>query len=240
MVPAHGAADAAPAILKDLMDRSTDLFDAIDADDAAALERLLDEAPDLATARDADGVSAVMHALYRNRRAAAEAVAVRLAALDVFEAASLDRPETVAGLVAADPSLASAWYVDGFTALHFAAFFGGRGAARALLDAGADPNLRSRNDFDVMPIHSAVAGRHADVVVALLDAGADPNVHQRHGWTPLHGAAQHGDTDLVERLLVAGADPRAVNDDGTSAADLARASGHRAVAARLEAIATPG
>jgi len=211
-----------------------DLIAAIDAGDDDRLAELLERDPSLAAARDADGVSAVMHGLYRNRRTAAESVAAKLPALDVFEAAGLGRAEVVEELVRSDPSVVSAWYGDGFTALHFAAFFGGAEAASVLLGAGADPDLRSRNDFAVMPIHSAVAGHHADVVIALLDAGADPNVHQRHGWTPLHGAAQHGDTDTVERLLAAGADPAATNDDGTNAAELARAAGHTALAERLE------
>ena len=46
----------------------------------------------MASSRDADGVSAVMHALYRGHRPAAEAIADSPAGLDVFEAASLDRP----------------------------------------------------------------------------------------------------------------------------------------------------
>jgi ankyrin repeat protein len=215
-----------------------DLFAAIDAGDEARLAEVLEPAPELAGSHDDDGISAVMHALYRGRRAAAAALAARLPAVDVFEAAGLGREETVRDLVRADPSLAAAWSVDGFTALHFAAFFGGGGAASVLLAAGADPNLRSRNDFAVMPIHSAVAGGHADVVVALLDAGADPNVRQRHGWTPLQGAAEHGLTETVERLLAAGADPAATNDEGISAADLARNGGHDALAGRLERLAT--
>ena len=175
---------------------------------------ILDADSTLAVARDGDGVSAVMHALYHGQREVAEVVAGRLPAVDVFEAAGLGRADAVARLVAGDPSLAGAWSADGFTALHFAAFFGGEGAAAALLAAGADPNLRSRNELEVMPIHSAVAGGHREVVIALLEAGADPNVRQRHGWTPLQGAAQHGDAELVDRLLAAGADPAAANDAG--------------------------
>jgi ankyrin repeat protein len=218
------------------MARPQKLLAAIDAGDVDGVAAILAADPTLAASLDSDGVSLVMHALYRNQRAAAEAVAACLPALDVFEAAALDRAAAVRQLLAADPGLATAWYADGFTALHFAAFFGGGGSASALLGAGADPNLRSRNDFAVMPLHSAVAGRHADVAVALLDAGADPNVRQRHGWTPLQGAAEHGDADLVERLLAAGADPATTNDDGTTAADLARAAGHEVLAARLSAI----
>jgi ankyrin repeat protein len=214
-----------------------DLFAAIDAGQLERVRSLLEAEPSIATARDANGVSALMHALYRGHRPAAELIAGHLPSFDVFEAASLDRAEEVARLVAADPALSAAWSVDGFTALHFAAFFGGASAAHALLDARADPNLRSRNDFEVMPIHSAVAGRHGDVVAALLGAGADPNVRQRHGWTPLQGAAEHADVEAVDRLLSAGADPGATNDDGVAASDLARSGGHTDLAERLDALA---
>ena len=219
------------------MTTTDDLFAAIDAGQADRVRSILDADASLAAARDAEGVSAVMHALYHRQREVAEMVVGRLPALDVFEAAGLGRADEVASLVAGDPSLAGAWSADGFTALHFAAFFGGGGAAAALLAAGADPNLRSRNELEVMPIHSAVAGGHRDVVVALLDAGADPNVRQRHGWTPLQGAAQNGDAELVDRLLAVGADPAAVNDGGTSAADLARRAGHEDLAERLATLA---
>jgi uncharacterized protein len=211
-----------------------ELFAAIDADDAERVRSLLEADAAVATSRDAEGVSAVMHALYHGRRPVAEMIAASLTALDVFEAAGLGRTVQVTRLVAQDPGLATAWSADGFTALHFAAFFGGGGVARALLAAGADPDVRSRNELHVMPIHSAVAGRRADVVAALIDAGADPRVRQRHGWTPLHGAAQNGDADSVECLLAAGADPAATNDDGTTAAKLAREAGHLDLAARLE------
>ena len=222
------------------MSTADDFFAAIDAGQADRVGAILEADPLLAAARDGDGVSAVMHALYRRQREVAEMVAAHLNTLDVFEAAGLGRVNEVARIVASDPSLAGAWSADGFTALHFAAFFGGGGAAAALLAAGADPNLRSRNELEVMPIHSAVAGGHRDVVVALLDAGADPNVRQRHGWTPIQGAAQQGDAELVDRLLAAGADPAAANDAGTTAADLARGGGHEALAGRLQALVANG
>lgn len=205
---------------------TADFFAAIDADDRETIDRMLDADQTLAAARDDDGVSAVMHALYRARRTAAEDIAADLPSLDIFEAAALGRADEVRGLLASDPGLATARSVDGFTALHFPAFFGGAEAARALVDAGADVNARSANDFAVMPIHSAAAGRHDDVVAVLVDAGADVNVRQRHGWAPLHGAAQNGDRTMVDRLLAADADPSARNDEGRSAADVADDAGH--------------
>src|SRR6476469_7820021 len=145
------------------MTTTDDFFAAIDAGQADRVRSILDADASLAAALDGAGVSAVMHALYHRQREVTEPVAARLRALDAFEAAGLGRVDEVASLVAGDPSLAGAWSADGFSALDFAAFFGGGGVAAALLAAGADPNLRSRNALEVMPIHSAVAGGHRDV-----------------------------------------------------------------------------
>jgi ankyrin repeat protein len=215
---------------------SADLFTAIDAGDADAVAAQLTADAGLAAARDGEGVSATMHALYHGQSAIAEGIAAALPELDMFEAAALGRTERVRSLLAADPSLALARSPDGFTALHYPAFFGIGDAAvvsRQLLDAGADVNATSANPLAVQPLHSAVAGNHDDVVAVLLASGADVNATQRHGWTPIHGAAQNGAVATVERLLAAGADPRAANDDGKTAADLAAAAGHEALAARL-------
>jgi len=215
---------------------TADLFTAVDAGDAATVDRLLADDRSLAMARDGDGVSATLHALYRGRRPIAERLAVILPALDVFEAAALARPDRVRKLVADDQSLARARSSDGFTALHYPAFFGGADAAataRVLLEAGAEVDARSDNDLWVHPLHSAVAGDHDDVVAVLLQAGADVTAVQRGGYTPLHGAAQNGNLVTVDRLLAEGADPAARTDDGRTPADLAEGAGHAALAARL-------
>jgi ankyrin repeat protein len=214
----------------------TDFFDAIDRDDQAALDDLLGGHPNLAASRDDDGVSAVMHALYRGRRAIAERLAGSLLALDVFEAAALGRADRVRALLAEDAGLALARSPDGFTPLHYPAFFGGPGSAdvsRDLLAAGADVSARSDNDFWVLPLHSATAGAHAEIVEVLLAAGAEPNARQQHGWTPLHAAAKNGDLRSLEALLAAGANPALRNDDGRSPLDLALEAGHAELAARL-------
>ncbi len=219
-----------------MTDARADLFALIDAGSPHELAALLASEPAAATARDDTGVSALMHALYRGQRESAELLARHVPELDVFEAAGRARPEAVEDLIGRDAAAASSWSPDGFTALHFAAFFGGGGAvARSLLAAGADPNARSRNEMEVMPLHSAAAGGHDDVVAELLAASADPTARQRHGWTPLHAAAEHGDVAMVERLLAAGAEPSAATDDGRTPADLARAAGHDAIASRLGA-----
>jgi ankyrin repeat protein len=212
------------------------LFAAIDAGDPVLVASALVTDPALAAARDADRVSATMHALYRGRPDLADTIAAVLPELDVFEAAALGWVDRLAALLLADPALATARSADGFTALHFPAFFGlgdAAAASQVLIEAGADVNARSANSFSVLPLHSAVAGNHDAVVAVLIDAGADVNATQPRGWTPLLGAAKNGSLASVERLLAAGADPAARNDDGSSALDLARAGGHTAIVARL-------
>jgi uncharacterized protein len=213
-----------------------DFLAAIDSGDEAAVRAALSAEPDLAATRDADGVRATMHAFYRGHPAIASIVAAALPELDVFEAAALGDVQRLRQLLAADADLARAFTPDGFTALHYPAFFGSghaAAAARTLLAAGADVNARSRNQLSVLPIHSAVAGNRDAVVAVLVDAGADVNATQRHGYTPLHGAAHNGADATVQRLLAAGANPAATNDDGRTPADLAEAAGHHELAATL-------
>ena len=102
-------------------------------------------------------MSEVMHALYRGHREEAEAAAVE-DELDVFEAASLGRHPRLAELLRGDASLALAWSDDGFTALHYACFFGTPDCTTTLLDAGALIDEPSRNDMGVRPINAAAAG----------------------------------------------------------------------------------
>jgi len=209
------------------MATTAEFFDAIDRDDRAELDVLLVGQPELA---------AILHALYRGRRSVAERLAAATPQLDIFDAAALGRAGRVRELLGVDPGLAVARSPDGFTALHYPAFFGGAStvdAARALLEAGADVSARSQNDFWVLPLHSAASGAHAEIVELLLAAGAKADPRQRHGWTPLHAAAQNNDARSLEALLAAGADPALRNDDGKSAADVARDAGHLELAASL-------
>lgn len=172
-------------------------------------------------------------ALYQGDRESAEAIA-GTRDIDVFEAAALGRTERVRGHLDADPELARAWTDDGFTALHYAAFFGDPETARLLIERGADVNVIARHtQLVVAPIHSAVASQQVETVRALLDAGADPNVRQEGGFTALHGAAMEGNRELAELLLERGADPTIASDDGRTATSYAAEKGHDELAALL-------
>jgi uncharacterized protein len=181
-------------------------------------------------------VSELMQALYRGDRKRAAELQAAQGELDVFEAAALGDVERLRGLLASDPSSIAAWSADGFTPLHFAAFFGHPEAAGLLVEHGADLEAPARNEefaFAARPLHSAAAARNREVSAILLAAGADANARQHGGFTPLLEAAQHGDSELAELLLAHGADPALTAEDGRSAADLAAEAGAPRLAERL-------
>ena len=210
-----------------------ELFEAIEAGDVAGVDAMLDAAPPLASSRDASGVSALMRALYRFDKPLIEAVRRRVDTLDVFEAAAFGDVDRLTELLSDEPSLVDSYSGDGFTALHFAAFFGRYEAAALLVERGAEVDALGRGWMTGTALHSAVSRLQSDVVRILLDAGANPNVRQSAGWTPLHAAAMNGDLASVELLLASGADATAANEEGRSVADLAHESGDEATAGRI-------
>jgi ankyrin repeat protein len=168
-------------------------------------------------------ISPLLQALYEGRTGEARAIAASRSDLDVFEAAAIGDVERLRELLDGDASLATAWSEDGFTPLHFAAFFGHPDAAKLLAERGADIEARSTNEqfaLDAAPLHSASAAGQLEVCRALLDAGADVNAVQHGGYTALLDAAANKNRELVDFLLERGADGGARLDDGRGVDDL--------------------
>jgi len=214
-----------------------DLISAVNTDDATRVAELVAGDAALASARDLGGVSAIMLSRYRFNRETTDALLAADPELDVFEATALGYIDRLRDRLMADPASATAFSPDGFTALHFAGFFGKIEAARELISAGASVDVYTTNDFANQPLHAAAAGRHLEVCRVLLGAGADVNATQHGGYTPLHEAAQSGDVELAELFLSAGADPSAVSDVGETPAETAETAGHHDLAARIREVA---
>lgn len=219
-----------------------DFFAAIEAGDTADVTNVLAADPSLADARNAEGLSPIMVAAYWGRDDILAALIEHRDPMDFWEAAIVGDLERLQELIDTDPSLVTEHSPDGFTGLHFSAFFGKPAAVDVLLRAGADVATRTNNVFHNLPIHAAVAGSdlrvRLDCVARLLKAGASPN-ERAEGSTPLMEAAGQGDDELVELLLAHGANAVLVDDQGRSAADRATEGGHESLAARLRELATP-
>jgi ankyrin repeat protein len=111
----------------------------------------------------------------------------------------------------------------GFTALMLAAREGAHGAAAALLEAGADPNVTDPEGTTALVI--AIINAHYDLAAMLIDNGADPNLGDTAGMAALYAAVDMlhqapminrplakpsgmlRAMDVIARLLDHGADP---------------------------------
>ena len=213
---------------------------AIQEGNAEALGELVANDPSLRSERDEKGVSLILQALYHRQADLAALLAEGRSDLDIHDATGLGQLERVRRLLqesndegrGGEPPV-GALSPDGFTPLHYAAFFGHEDVAALILEHGADANAVAENPTKVRPLHSATAIGANTICLALLAAGAEPDARQQGGFTALMAAAMHGNTELVSALLEAGAIVDLQADDGRSALDLAKEGGHTTLAGML-------
>jgi RNA polymerase sigma factor (sigma-70 family) len=115
--------------------------------------------------------------------------------------------------------------VSWFTALHRAAYNGDNALAALLLDAGADPDARTRGGQT--PLHIATLVDRPSIVALLLAGGADPNAAADNGLTPLHFAVIRDRRAIATQLLGAGADAGLPDRHGRTPLDWARLKGYK-------------
>jgi len=218
---------------------ASEWFTAIQKGQLDAMDAMLAADPSLASARDPNGLSAVTWACYARQSGALARLLAAHPPLDLFESVCAGQDDIALAWIARDGALVRAWSADGFTPLHYAAFFDRPALAEKLLAFGAAPAVAARNASAVQPLHSAAAAGATPIARMLLEYGADPDARQAGGFTALMSAAQQGRDELVALLLHHGADPELRADDGRAAADLADVKGHHALAARLRGAADP-
>jgi ankyrin repeat protein len=176
--------------------------------------------------QEQDGVSPILKALYHGRRDEVDALLASGVELNIFEAAATGQTERVRELADQDPALVNAHAPDGFTPLGLAAFFGHAETVAALLAAGADVNLASRETMKMSPLGSALAVQRNDIARTLIAAGADVNAKADNDVRPLHTAAARGNLEAAALLLDHGADINAASKDGKTAFTYAEERNH--------------
>lgn len=148
---------------------------------------------------------------------------------DLSDAAQSGDLARLQALLDSNRSFASMPDEEGYTPLHYAAYFGHVEAARYLVGIGADLTAISLDPLRSHPLHAAASSGHATIARLLLDAGADPNADQTGAWTPLHCAAAGGHAEVVDLLLARGSDPGRRSVSGATPEALAEEKGHLAV-----------
>ena len=136
------------------------------------------------------------------------------AQVGIFAAAAKGQTDELRSLVENDPALVNAYSPDGFTPLGLATFLGHAEAVEALLAAGADVNLTSRESMKMPPLGSAMAVQRNDIARTLIEHGADVNGKAANDLTALHTAAARGNLEAAKLLLDHGADLKATSTDG--------------------------
>ena len=90
--------------------------------------------------------------------------------------------------------------IRGFTALHHAAVHGRAEVLGAMLERGADINLRTYIDGEWTPLMVAAIRGQSETIRQLLTLGADASLRDRDGRTAADIAQQHGHSKLAQLL----------------------------------------
>jgi ankyrin repeat protein len=168
------------------------------------------------------GPSRILKALYHGQKDVVNELLASGIELNVYEAAGTGQTQRLRELIAADPSLVNSHAPDGFTPLGLAIFFGHAETVNALIDAGADVNLASRESMKVSPLASASAAGQLEIARLLIARGANVNARAAGDFTPLHESAASGRMEFAKLLLENGADVNARTADGKTPLDYAR------------------
>ncbi|MBI4831955.1 MAG: ankyrin repeat domain-containing protein [Candidatus Lindowbacteria bacterium] len=127
----------------------------------------------------------------------------------------------------------------GVSPLYFAAEMGHVRIAEALLNRGADADIRGPQGET--PLMIAAFEGNADVVRTLLAHGADINAIHEGKETALMGAASKGHTEIVRLLIEQGADVNVVGAvTGMTALSYATDTRHTEIAQLLKAAGAKG
>jgi ankyrin repeat protein len=201
---------------------SNEFLDAATQGDVAKVKTMLQADPRLAHAKDQNGLSVLLKALYYGKKDVVQELLVSGIELNVYEAAATGHSQRLQELLSADPSLVNSHSVDGFTPLGLAVFFGHSDTVNALINAGAEVNLASREAMKVTPLASASAARQYEIARVLIARGANVNARAASDFTPLHESAASGKVEFAKLLLENGADVNAKTTDGKTPLDYAR------------------
>ncbi|MCJ8190172.1 ankyrin repeat domain-containing protein [Sphingomicrobium aestuariivivum] len=151
---------------------------------------------------------------------------------DELLALANDDPDLLAVMLAGDSGVIS----DDAKrlALLTAANDGNATTIRSLLEAGANPDVRSNSDAGWTALQYAIVEGHQDAVDALLDGGADPSFASSQGISPLLSAAKRDRIDAINSLVEAGVDLWAtVPETDFTALHMAASEGQTRAAALL-------
>jgi ankyrin repeat protein len=189
-----------------------DIFAAAIVGHTDKIAALLKQDPKLINARDGDGKTALhWGALYGQTKVMelllANKADVNLLDEDGFTplhwAATFNQSDAVKLLLANKANMNIKVQKYGWTPLRLAVIHGHMATAEALLNSGADPNLK--DDDNIPLLNQAVIRGKKEMIGLLLDKKADLNKKDSEGETALDEAEEQGNKEIIEFLRQHGA-----------------------------------
>jgi len=196
------------------------IYEAIDADNLAAVKQTLRDNPAILEQKDPAGLTPLNYASYRGKASIVAALLDMGADINsgdnensrpIHNAAVSGDVETIRILLEHGAEI-DIRDDNGMTALIFAAGRGKTEAARLLTERGADVRARSTNGHTAAK-GAALAG-DLDLLQFLVGKGADVKDRNVQRSGILHSAVSYGRTDVVRYLIDQGLDVNAENDNG--------------------------
>ncbi|XP_044023535.1 ankyrin repeat and SOCS box protein 2-like isoform X2 [Siniperca chuatsi] len=123
--------------------------------------------------------------------------------ISLHDAAFCGQSECLKTLLRAHPGSVDKRTLQEQTALLLAVSCEHLSCVRCLLEAGADPDISSKNKET--PLYKACELENVDMVSLILSYGATVNQRCGQGWTALHEAVSRNNTEICEILIRAGA-----------------------------------
>ncbi|HEY3416578.1 MAG TPA: ankyrin repeat domain-containing protein [Armatimonadota bacterium] len=162
-------------MIEDRHNGTTDLHLAIARGDRNTIQQLLESQRELVEASNQDGMTPLHFAAYLGDEKLVCELVRRGARINVRD-------------------------VYGRTPLYFATSQRHVAAVRALLHAGADPNISTLETFEAReaPLHMAARLGDGEIITLLLAHGADPTMIDDLGRTPAYIAQQLGQLEAVK------------------------------------------
>ncbi len=137
----------------------------------------------------------------------------------LFKAIQQDNRTAVEMLIEKDSDLHRCEAVQGSSPLLLAVNLGNPQIVKALLDHGADPEIKGI--FGATPLIRAVIEEHYDVLALLLEYGVLLDRRDDSGNTALMHAVEDGSIEAVKALIAAGADTNLKNEAGLTLQQIA-------------------
>jgi ankyrin repeat protein len=156
-----------------------DVFEAACIGDTERIQALLKVAPDVVRATSPDGFSPLGYSAFFGHEQL----------LDVLIRADAQVNQASRNKMHVCPLHSAAAHHDPKKATRL---------ARALLEAGADPNSTEQGGYT--PLHTAASNGNLELAVLLLDHSADPTLKADGGKRPIDLAQEKGHTRIVDLL----------------------------------------